>query len=248
MKTENLKAMKTSRFKLPAAIVLLLLGTTSCVDEIFIEGNGVVKTEIRQAEGFDDVASSGDFRVTVLPGTAYSVEVSAESNLLSYIETDVVGKTLKIRTRGIHSLRQNEPIEINITTPVLNGLSISGSGFIKTGSFISDNFKIGVSGSGDVDTKISTGSVKAKVSGSGTIYMEGDANDSEFVISGSGKIKSYNLEQKNCKAVISGSGDMYVNASEIINATISGSGRIYYVNYPEIHTSISGSGSVVDKN
>lgn len=240
--------MKTIKFTLLSSCIALLFGTSSCFEEIFIEGNGKPLTEVRQASGFGEVVSSGDFRITVVPGDSYSVEVTAESNLLPYIETDVVGQTLKIRTRGVRSLRQNDPIEVSITTPVLNGLSLSGSGLIKTGSFLSDDFKVAISGSGDIDTKISATSIKANVSGSGTIYLEGDAYDSEFVISGSGKIKSYNLEQENCQAVISGSGDMYVNASETINATISGSGRIYYVNYPEIHTSISGSGSVVDKN
>jgi hypothetical protein len=70
----------------------------------------------------------------------------------------------------------------------------------------------------------------------------------DFVISGSGKIKSYKLEQQNCKAAISGSGDMYVNASRAIDASISGSGRVYFINHPLIHTSVSGSGCVVDKN
>ena len=240
--------MKTIRIPVLLASIVLLFATNSCLDEIFINGNGISKTESRNAEGFSEVVSSGDFNITVVPGNNYSVEVTAESNLLPYIETDVNGSTLKIRTRGIHSLRQNNPIEINITTPVLNGVSISGSGYIKTGSFMSNNFKISVSGSGDIDTKVSADVIKANVSGSGTIYLEGDASTTDYVISGSGKIKSYNLEQTDCKATISGSGDVYVNASETINANISGSGRVYYVNHPVIHTSISGSGSVVDKN
>ncbi len=240
--------MKTIKFPLALSLFVLLFGTYSCVDDIFLEGNGDLKSESRGASGFKEVASSGDFKVTITPGSNYSVEVSAESNLLSYIETDVVGNTLKIRTRGMHSLQQNHPIEIFITTPVLNGLSISGSGIIKTGSFTSNNFNIAISGSGDIDTKISTDNIKANVSGSGTIFLEGDAAVSEFVISGSGKIKAYNFPHHNCKAEISGSGDMFVDVSETINARISGSGRVLYIGHPVVHTSISGSGEVIDKN
>jgi hypothetical protein len=68
------------------------------------------------------------------------------------------------------------------------------------------------------------------------------------VISGSGKIKAFDLPHNTCEAVISGSGDMYVNANDAINARISGSGTVYYINYPVIHTSISGSGGVVNRN
>lgn len=240
--------MKTIKTPLLIALFALLIGTSSCVDDIFLEGNGIVETEFRRASGFDAVSSSGDFDVTIVPGDEYSVEITAESNLLSYIETDVVGNTLKIRTRGMYSLRDHRTIEIYITTPVLNGVALSGSGIIKTGSFLSDDFRVTLSGSGDIDTQISSETLKADVSGSGSIFIEGDTFESEFVISGSGKIKSYDLEQNVCQATISGSGDMYVNVSEAIDAHISGSGRVYYINYPVVHTSISGSGGVVDKN
>lgn len=243
-----MKTTKTHPISLLITILALLFGTSSCVDDMFLEGNGDLQSEIRVASGFEEIASSGDFKVTVMPGTSYSVEVSAESNLLPYIETDVVGNTLKISTRGVHSLRSHHSIEVFITTPVLNGLSLSGSGRIKTGSFVSDDFKIAISGSGDIDTEISTDKIKANVSGSGIIYLEGDATDSEFVISGSGKIKSYDFPHRKCQAVISGSGDMFINASQAIDARISGSGRVFYINHPVIHTSISGSGAVVDKN
>lgn len=238
----------TTKIQILLALFVLLFGTSSCLDEMFIEGNGIVRTEMRDAEGFNEIASSGDFTVTVMPGNSYSVEITAESNLLPYISTNVDGKTLKIRTTGIHSLRQNEPIEIFITTPVLNGLSLSGSGLIETGSFMSDDFDLSLSGSGDIKTKISSDKVRANVSGSGTIFIEGDAAITNFVISGSGKIRTYNLLQDRCEAVISGSGDMYVNASQLIDAHISGSGSVYFVSHPIVHSSISGSGDVVDKN
>ena len=230
------------------SLFVLLLGAASCVEDSFLEGNNDFQTETRRASGFEDISTSGDFRVTVLAGDTYSVEVSAESNLLSYIETDVVGNSLKIRTRGVRTLHENYPIEVLITTPVLEGLSLSGSGWIKTDSFVTDQFKIALSGSGDIDTKVSARSLKANVSGSGTIFLQGDATETEMVISGSGKIESYDFEQSQCEAVISGSGEMYVNVSDRIDARISGSGRVYYINQPVVHTSISGSGAVIDRN
>lgn len=241
---------KTSKITLLLMSLALLAGTSSCIDDFFVEGNGIYRTETRMASGFEEIASNGDFNVTVLPGDDYSVEVSAESNLLSYIETDVVGKTLKIRTRGLHTLRDHHSIEVYITTPVLSGLSLSGSGKIKTGSFVSNDndFRISVSGSGDIDTNISADHISTHVSGSGVVYLQGDTYETAFVVSGSGKIKAYDLVQEHCNATISGSGDMFVNASETIDARISGSGRVYYINHPVIHTSISGSGKVVDKN
>lgn len=239
--------MKTFEF-ISFLLFVLVLGVISCVDDILLEGNHDQRSEFRAATGFDQIASSGDFRVIVKPGEEYSVEVSAESNLLSFIETEVSGTTLKIRTRGIHSLVENTPVEIFITSPVLEGLSLSGGGMIKTGRFLSDDFKVALSGSGDIEAEVNADHVKANVSGSGTILLTGDARDSEMVVSGSGKIKAYDLLHKNCDAVISGSGSMFVNASETITARIAGSGMVYHIGNPEVHTSIYGSGGVVNKN
>jgi len=240
--------MKTRQIQSLIAGFSLLIGFSSCVDDIFLSGNGNVQSQNREISGFSAIASSGDFHVSVMPGAEFSVEIKAESNLLTYIETYVSGTTLKIGTSGIHSLHHHYPIEVFITQPELNGLTLSGSGLLQAGSFSSDNFQIGLSGSGDVDAKVIAKKMKANISGSGNIILEGEALESDFRISGSGKIKAYDLIQDHCQAVISGSGDMYVNVSQALYAGISGSGKIYYVNHPVIHSSISGSGQVVDKN
>lgn len=239
--------MRTFEF-ISFLVFVLILGIISCVDDILLEGNRDQRSEFRSASGFDEIASSGDFRVIVKPGNDYSVEVNAESNLLSYIETEVSGTTLKIRTRGLHSLVENNPVEINITTPVLEGISLSGAGLIKTGRFECDDFKIALSGSGDIETEVKANHVKANISGSGTILLTGDARESEFVVSGSGKIKAYDLVNRNCDALIAGSGNMFVNASENITARIAGSGMVFHINDPVIHTSIYGSGGVINRN
>lgn len=230
------------------SIFVLFLGVITYVKDIFPEGNKDLRKESRDATGFDQIASSGDFKVIVKQGNTYSVEVKAESNLLPYIETEVVDQTLRIKTLGIRILLHSCPIEIFITTPVLNGLLLSGSGMIKTGSFVSDQFRILLSGSGDIDTKINTGLMKAYVSGSGNIFLEGDAKASRLVISGSGRIKSYQSTQRNCEAIIIGSGNMYVNTLETIDARITGSGKVLYISHPIINKSVYGSGDVFDMN
>lgn len=239
--------MKTHEFII-FSIFVLFLGVITFADTIFLQGNQDRRGESRQASGFDQITSSGDFKIYIKRGDTYGVEVWSESNLLSYIETEVVDHTLKINTRGIRTLLQHQPMEVFITTPVLNDLFLSGSGMIKTGHFDSEQFAITVSGSGDIDTHVSSDVMKVHVSGSGNIFLEGDTKVGRFVISGSGKIKSYQTQQRTCEAVILGSGNMFVNTLETINAQITGSGKVLYINHPTISKSIYGSGDVFDMN
>ena len=240
--------MKTKKMTLLAIALALTLGLNSCFEDFSIHGNGDEKTETRGSAPFDEVKSSGSFEVLIVPGDEYLVEVTAESNLLPYIVTDVDSKKLKIHTRGVHNLHNNTPMRISITTPQLAGINLSGSGYIETEHFTGNDFDIDLSGSGQIETAIDMNDLNAQISGSGKIILSGLCNHSDLKISGSGKIHSYNLEQNSCHATISGSGDIYVNVKEQIDVEISGSGDLFYMNSPEVHSNISGSGKVINDN
>ena len=90
----------------------LVAGLTSCFDDFGIEGNGRLQTEERDAVYFDQVSSSGSFLVHVLPGDEPSIEVTAESNLLPYIETNIEGTRLTIKTRRSRNLNNKFPIDM----------------------------------------------------------------------------------------------------------------------------------------
>lgn len=230
------------------SVFVLFMGLLTFSETIFPEGNHDIRGESRRAEGFDQIASSGDYKVFIQQGEVYGVEVWAESNLLPLIETQVINQRLIIRTRGLRRLLQNHPMEVFITTPLLNGLLLSGSGMIKTGRFTSEQFNVILSGSGDIDTQVSTHSMSAHVSGSGNIFLQGEAKEGQFVISGSGNIKSFQALQRHCQATILGAGNMYLNTVESIDARITGSGKVLYINHPIVNKNIYGSGDVLNMN
>ncbi|MGQ8336567.1 head GIN domain-containing protein [Sunxiuqinia sp. A32] len=240
--------MKTKKTIMLATAMSLFLGMSSCLEDIGVNGNGIESTETRWASSFDEVSSSGSFIVHVIPGDDYHIEVTAESNLQPYIVTDIDGDKLKIRTSGIHALHNHLPMEVFVTTPQLNKVSLSGSGYIYTGSYEGNHFSVNVSGSGQVESNVDVITLDAKISGSGKIRLNGFASETDMVVSGSGKILAYDLEQQFCNATISGSGNMYVNVENTIDASISGSGNVLFVNTPDVHSHISGSGKVINDN
>jgi len=237
---------KTIRTLLVSSI--MALAVSSCTDEFFISGNGDVQSQNRTASSFDAVSTNGDFHVSIVQGSDYSIEVRAESNLLPYIETSVSNHTLQIQTTGVHSFRHHAPFEVFITQPTLSSLSLSGSGFIKTGSFVCENIDLSISGSGDIDALVNANHISSKILGSGNIYLSGMAKGSDFRISGSGKINSYDLVQDDCDTSISGSGHIYARVIKTLKVGISGSGSVYYKGNPFIQSSISGSGKIVPIN
>ncbi|MDX9881822.1 MAG: head GIN domain-containing protein [Prolixibacteraceae bacterium] len=240
--------IRSGKFAVVAFSLAVLFSATGCLEEYFVNGNHSPATEERYARNFNEITSGGEFIVDVVQGDEYSVRVTAESNLLAYIETDVVNHTLRIRTRDIYNLHNHQPMTVEVVCPGLDGLRMSGSGSITAGYFATGNFDVAVSGSGKITVDVDADRIEGNISGSGDIILTGTASETDFNISGSGKIHSYDLVQEYCRAGISGSGSMYVNVSRTLDVTISGSGKVFYINNPSVHTKISGSGAVVNRN
>lgn len=236
-----MKTIKSLVF--PLALLLLTL-ITGCIDDIFIEGNGIPDSEGRITKTFTGVSSSGDYIVHITQGKEYDIMVYAESNLLPFIETNVRGNTLHIETSGIRTLRNDLPVEIYITTPVLEELAVSGSGIITTDYFITENMNLSLSGSGRIETAFDAHNAKSVISGSGQLVITGITDNADFTISGSGRIKANDLLISNCEANISGSGEMYINVERFLMVNISGSGNVFYSGKPAIESHISGSGKL----
>jgi hypothetical protein len=201
----------------------------------------------RSVSGFNAVASAGPFNVYIKLDGNESVKVDADADVINDIETVVEGNTLKIRFKDRESRYRNiHKADIYVEAKSLEALTNSGSGGIKVDGMISANdFKAVLSGSGNISASVKSGDLHATISGSGNIKLSGSAGDADFVITGSGEISGKDLRTNSIKAVITGSGNIYVEAEKAITAHITGSGSVMYSgNASNINSFTTGSGRV----
>ncbi len=238
-----------------------MMFTTACRKITGIDGNNQVVSEKRQVVSFNKVVNEGTFNVYITHDSVFSATVVAESNLIPHIRTIVNGNTLIIDTR--ENLNNNQPMNVYVTTPIIQGATLSGSGTVILDSLDTDFLDVILSGSGKISGYATTNQLNTLISGSGNITLEsytnsnntnisgsgnidltGESSSGSFTISGSGHISSYNYTQSDCIAKISGSGDMYLNVTDHLDVNISGSGSVYYIGNPTITVKITGSGQV----
>lgn len=246
-------------------IILLMTGLsfTGCYKAWhIIEGNYDVQTETRSISGFSHVFNEGSFDVYIIQDASGEVIIEAESNLIPLVRTRIEGSALVVDTKD--NLHNNYPIKVYVHTMELDEARLSGSGLLRiedfntgdididlSGSgdvFFSGNatdVKCNISGSGDMELGLTCVELEAKISGSGEMEIYGEASKGDLNISGSGSIRAYDMLFQECKARISGSGDMYVNVADYLDVTISGSGSVYYLGNPIVEADISGSGNVI---
>ncbi|MCK3682529.1 head GIN domain-containing protein [Maribellus sp. YY47] len=235
--------MKTITF-FAIGVLFLLVSAVSCTNDFDVSGNGIQASENRTVPAFSKVNSHGAFQVYITSGEESSVVVSADENLLQFIDTWVSEGTLHIKTDNLHSVRAVIPMEVFIKTLVLNGIYLSGSGLVESDLFQGDDVKIVLSGSGRIQSSFEVQEATILLSGSGRIDVSGFAGKADVTVSGSGKINGAGFEIADCKTLTSGSGDMWLTIGDDLDSRISGSGNVFYYGNPTVKTYISGSGNV----
>jgi len=231
--------------KTKVLLATLIFACTIFVNQVKAEN------EQRNVPSFSEISFRISGTVHLIQGDKQSVEIVAQSSTLEDIITEVKGRQLIIRFPARNVFARNYDygkIDIYITVPEIQGLSVSGSGNIIAEEKISGRIiDLAVSGSGNIVLNdLNAERVKAAISGSGIIKINsnGIADELNVSISGSGSVKAENFEAQNLSVNIAGSGSCSAFSNGSLKARIAGSGSVHYKGNPSIDTSVAGSGSI----
>jgi len=196
---------------------------------------------------FNQISLASSIKAYVSIGDNYEVTAKGDEDDLEDLEIYVKNNDLIIKRKSSWGWNWGgSKIEVNITLPEIEELSVSGSGSLKVmDKFNAGDLRLSVSGSGNMELDTDSKIVDASISGSGKIKAKGSAEEIDVKISGSGGFRGEELKATHCEAKISGSGSCEVYAVESINAKISGSGSVRYAGDPKkVNSHSSGSGKV----
>jgi hypothetical protein len=228
-------------------------------------GGRLVATERRPLDkAVAKVDLSGPVNLTLRQGPAPSLEVRGEQRLLANIATSIDGDILHIAPRGI-LLRHRTPIEVTVTLPALESLSINGSGDHTVSGFAGDHLDVALDGSGSMrfngryrditaalhgsgDLELTGGTsdtVDAALIGTGRLTLVGSSRALHAEVRGSGDLDARHLRAEEVALMQQGSGESAVYASKRLHAEMSGSGEARVFGNPdERSVSRKGSGAV----
>ncbi len=218
--------------KILLGIAALMLAALACstlsMGTNRVVGSGHVVSESRTVGNFTAVDVQGSADVTVALGSAESVVVQADDNIVPMVETAVQNGTLVIGMKPATNITSFSPVRVTVTLKRMNldGLSLSGSGNLKVAGMSGADLSVRLSGSGEITVDGSIDQVTISLPGSGNIHCEG-------------------LKAKSAKVTLLGSGNISVYASESLDASIVGSGTIRYAGNPsQVTKNVSGSGVI----
>lgn len=185
--------------------------------------------------------------VYVTQGPEQEIIVEGEGNILDEINLNVRNGIWEIETR--RCVRDVDNLQVFITLPIIEELSILGSGNIVSENFLDvHDLFLSIPGSGNIDLGVNADDIETSITGSGDILLEGSADHVKIDILGSGNYRGYDLDAASADVRITGSGNVWARVADYLRVRISGSGTVRYRGHPDVDVSISGSGRVVDDN
>ncbi len=211
-----------------AALVPIIWGcnnSSSVTNPDTINGSGDITTEVRNVNECSGIHIINTGVVSLTQDTVQSIKVTADSNIIGRVITREENGILIIGMEdGSYS---NITLKFSISLKLIKKLLIEGAGLINCGN------------------SISTDSLYCLINGAGNMILNGDCSNFILIVNGAGNINARNFTAKVCSAIINGSGNCNLFASDLLNATVIGSGVIIYYGHPStVNTSVSGSGKI----
>lgn len=190
-----------------------------------IHGSGRLVSETRPVSNFDGVTASGVGTVIIEQRGYESLRITAEDNILPYLDSRVTGGMLILGPRPNPGLSPTREILYEVTVRSLQ--DVLGSGVVE--------FELE-----DLDT----GFLATSLSGASTLDGYGYADEQDVVISGAARYRGEDLAGQVVFIDASGATFAVVNASEHLDATVSGTATIEYVGNPVVVAHVSGLGTI----
>lgn len=190
-----------------------------------VVGSGRMVTENRAIGNFERLSIDGPIDVVIRQGSARSLQLNAEDNIMELVRADAKGGKLSLGTKG--SFRTRKGISVVLTIPTLDAVSINASGNVRFDGWDADAIELVIGGSGDIELGGSVDNVRALISGSGDIDLAPvrlSYVDAE--IDGSGEIRMGSLRKLDAR--INGSGSIEAGIVGELDAILNGSGEILY--------------------
>jgi len=203
-------------------------------------GSGDLESENYAFTDFTEVEISSAFQFEIEQSGSYSINVTADDNVIDRVQISKDGQTLKIRIGPVLHLGP-VTLRASVAMPRIDGLTVSGAsrGTVR-GFNTTEDMNVTVSGASRLTGNLTAGNIEFDISGASTVQLDGSANDIDANVSGASQLNLENLTVNDADVNFSGASSGTVNLDGRLDANLSGASRLWYIGEPtmgDINTS-----------
>jgi hypothetical protein len=191
-----------------------------------VRGNGNIKTDDRTISAFTEIDAGGAFEIEWQSGSP-ALRITTDENLLDYIESEVSGDTLRLRTR--EHIWPTHDVKVIVSSPTRTGARIRGAVKLTAKQLTGPKFAL-------------------EASGASHVSLDGNIDELLADMTGASELNASGLQTKTAEISTTGAGDAEVAVAETLKVAITGAGKVSYSGNPTIEKHITGAGSVHRKD
>jgi hypothetical protein len=211
--------MKKITIVILAASVVLAAGC----HWVGIQGNGHIKTDERRTSAFANIDVRGALTIEWQSGSP-TLRVMTDENLLPYIDSNVSGDTLHLRTR--EQIRPTHGIRVVISSPTRAGARISGAVKLAARQLSGPRFAL-------------------EARGASRVSLDGNIDELLADMTGASELAASALQTKTAEISTTGAGNAEIAVAETLKVAITGAGKVQYSGNPAtIEKHVTGAGSI----
>jgi len=167
--------------------------------------NGKLATENRNVDAFRKIRLEAAAEVNITNGPIAAITIKGPEKKLEKITTEVKDSQLIISSRQDLTFGNNE-FQLDITSPMVNNIELSGAGNIMINSFHVPLMKLSIAGAGNIKfSNSSCDTIYAVVTGAGNMYVNAE---------------------KYLDATVKGVGNIEYAGDPVVNSNVSGVGTV----------------------
>src|SRR6184192_4436649 len=187
-----------------------------------VRGNGHIETDDRTISAFTEIDAGGAFEIEWESGSP-SLRITTDENLLSYVESDVSGDALHLRTHD--QIWPTHGIKVVISSPTRAGVRIRGAVKLTAKQLTGPKFAL-------------------EASGASNVSLDGNVDELLADMTGASELEASGLQTKTAEISTTGAGSADVAVADSLKVAITGAGKVSYSGNPTIEKHITGAGSI----
>ena len=214
-----------------------------------VVGSGDLVTKEEFFTDFTSVNAGSGFMVEISQSNSHNVLVTADDNVMEYIEVKKSGDTLIIGVKWGYSFR-SATFNVEITMPELHSLELSGGAMGKLEEFSSTRaFSLELSGGSILRGEFETsGDAEFDLSGGSQLLgFVGEANDLTIDASSGSRLELSDFPVHNTDVELSGGSHATINLDGRLDADLSGGSQLFYIGDPSLGNIETSGGSNISK-
>lgn len=198
-------------------------------------------TSTYEFRNFNSVDLNDFFKVDIVHSDDFEVVLNSKKDVLDNVNLAMEGNELKVSFKDSYKtwLNEAERIDIYISMPDLESLSLSGASEAKVSGFEEDFVYMELSGASFSAMDITVDELKVKMDGASKMELTGSGNVLRMELSGAANFQGYDFIVKNAIVELSGVASARLNATEELELDMSAASQVRYKGSPKVITNRS---------